>query len=95
MRYHVIRPPRGDNLFVSEAGDSVNRAFVVKHLKTLISLAGKDPANYNTHSLRVGRASDLVLAGESIDTIKRTGRWKSEAYLDYVRFNVFALPPSA
>ena len=94
MRYFVLRPPLGKTLFVNEAGELVTRSFVAKYLKLLVEWAGEDPSSYNTHSLRVGRASDLALAGACTDTIRRTGRWKSEAYLDYVRFNVFALPPS-
>ena len=51
------------------------------------------PANeYNTHSLWVGRATDLALAGTPDHVIRKTGRWSSNAYLNYIRFDVFQLP---
>ena len=92
MQYYSVRPRKGNTIFVDNSGVSVDRAYVAKAIKQLVSKAGEDPVGYNTHSLRVGRASDLAVAGESSETIQRTGRWKSEAYLDYVRFNVFHLP---
>ena len=47
---------------------------------------------YNTHSLRAGRATDLAIVGTPDAIIKETGRWTSNAYVKYVRFNSFVLP---
>ena len=37
-----------------------------------------------THSLRIGGASALLHAGEHIETIKRIGRWVSDAFQRYL-----------
>ena len=46
---------------------------VAKHLKEPVTRLAKDPKLYNTHSLRVGRASDLALAGATPSFIKTQG----------------------
>ena len=55
-------------------------------LKQLIKNIHLNPDNYNTMSLRIGRASDLLKFGFSIETIKRMGRWKSNAVYRYIRY---------
>ena len=65
---------------------------MARHLKDLVAAVGENPEDFNTHSLRVGRATDLALAGTSDAIIRQTGRWKSNAYLAYVRFDLFHLP---
>ena len=55
-------------------------------LKTLISNIGLDADLYNVQSLRIGRASDLVNKfGYSVQDVKFTGRWKSDAVYKYIR----------
>ena len=40
---------------------------------------------YDTHSLRIGRATDLYKQGTSVEGIKELGRWKSNAVYKYLR----------
>ena len=47
---------------------------------------------YNTHSFRIGRATQLAKDNETEATIKSTGGWKSAAYNKYIRPNNSALP---
>ena len=56
-----------------------------KYLKNILILAGFDAKYYGTHSLRAGRSCDLYELGIPIDTIKRIGRWKSNAIFRYLR----------
>ena len=44
-----------------------------------------DASLYDTHSFRIGRASDLLKNNCSIDKIKQLGRWKSNAAFNYLR----------
>ena len=44
-----------------------------------------DPARFSTHSLRIGGASALAAAGVPDYVILDMGRWKSLAFLAYVR----------
>ena len=41
--------------------------------------------HYNTHSFRIGAATSTKQAGISYVQIKSFGRWKSDAYLRYIR----------
>ena len=53
-------------------------------------MCAKDPRNedeeFNTHSLRIGRATDLFLFGTSRH-IKHCGRWESDAVLHFETTN--------
>ena len=42
-------------------------------------------ANFNTHSLRIGAATHAANLGFSDHEIMRLGRWKSSAFLKYIR----------
>ena len=78
-----------DSLFNDILGKTVTRNFVAEKLKLLVLHAGLDPSRYNTHSLRIGRATDLAKAGVPEAIIQQTGRWESDAYK-----HTSASPPS-
>ena len=40
---------------------------------------------YNVHLLRIGRCIDLLNWGVSVETIKKLGRWKSNAVFTYLK----------
>ena len=46
---------------------------------------GLDPTRYRTHSLRIGGASMLAAAGRPDYEIQKLGRWKSLAFLEYIK----------
>ena len=54
-------------------------------LKKMIKRLGMDESLYDTHSLRIGRSSDLIRFGYTIDQVKLAGRWKSNAVYKYIR----------
>ena len=54
-------------------------------IKQVISRLGIDSKFYDTHSFRIGRATDLKKAGHKVESIKEAGRWKSNAVYDYLR----------
>ena len=56
------------------------REIVRKTLKA----AGFESLLYSVHSLRGGCSFDLLQAGLTIETIKRLGRWKSNAVYAYL-----------
>ena len=53
--------------------------------KKLLIRADLDPKLYEIHGTRSGRASDLLKYGVSVKTIKKLGRWKSNAVFTYLR----------
>lgn len=68
-----------------------NLSGFVKLIAKRLGLAG----TFNTHSLRSGAATSLMLAGADALMIKSLGRWASDVYQGYVRTNPsLALPAS-
>ena len=53
--------------------------------KTAIRAERFDKRLYSVHSLRAGRANDLLKLGLSVETIKKLGRWKSNAVFRYLK----------
>ena len=47
--------------------------------------SGFNQGLYNCQSLRIGRASDLLKLALSVETIKKLGRWSSNAVFTYLR----------
>ena len=89
-KYIKIRPKGKQNspAFCRPDGHSISRAQVVNMLSSLLNVAGYTPKHYNTHSFRIGRATDLALQGFSHAQIALQGRWKSNAFLRYIKPNV-------
>ena len=54
-------------------------------LKELIKNLGLNADLYNMHSLRIGRASDLIKYEYTVEEIKLMGRWKSNVVFKYFR----------
>ena len=46
---------------------------------------GRDGSLYGAHSLRIGGATALAFLSADEQAIKDIGRWKSDAYLRYIR----------
>ena len=90
----LLRGAHAGTVFVNPVGKPYTRAMVAKHLKENIGALGRNPIHYNTHSLRIARVTQMALAGVPVEVIKRTGRWKSNAFMKYVRFESFSVPPS-
>lgn len=63
----------------------ISRAEASRHLRLLVSVAGRDPQKYALHSGRIGGATHLASMGASVIQIQRAGRWKSSAFIVYVR----------
>ena len=46
---------------------------------------GRPGSLYGAHCMRIGSATTLAYLGATPETIKAHGRWKSDAYMTYVR----------
>ena len=51
----------------------------------LILSIGLNSEYYGSHSLRIGRSTDLIKYGYSVEAMRRLGRWKSSAVYLYIR----------
>ena len=54
-------------------------------LRNVLNSAGFDSSKYSTHAFHAGRAGDLLKLGVSVETIKKIGRWKSNAVYKYLK----------
>ena len=73
---------------------AVGRAITVDELRdevrALMAAAGRDPARYGAHSLRIGGATAALAAGVPPAVIRVMGRWSSDIYEIYTRMSVEA-----
>ena len=89
-KYANLRGPFrcADNepFFTFAGGVPVKPIHMNRCLKTILGKCGFDPIVYSVHSLRVGRSVDLLKLGLSVETIKKLGRWKSNAVFQYLKY---------
>lgn len=78
-------------IFVFPNGTLVLKAPFVKWLRRQLRILGLDVSLFAGHSLRIGAAVSAARRGLSDDLIKRLGRWKSDAYLLYVKFTPLSI----
>ena len=71
--------------FVFKDKLAVKPAQVTQVLKKMISNLGLDCTYYSMHSFRIGRTSDLIKFGYTVEEVQRLGRWKSNAVYRYIR----------
>jgi hypothetical protein len=66
---------------------------ILNHLRAGALLYGEERLGFaissiGTHSLRSGAATAMFIAGVPTETIQLIGRWKSQAFLRYIRIQV-------
>lgn len=66
-------------------GLPVTRKYFCDLLTMAIKRCGLNPSRYKGHSFRIGAASDAAERGMSDTQIRILGRWKSSAFLRYIR----------
>ena len=87
-KYVSLRPPyfnNSDQFLVFQDSTAVKPNDVRQVLKKILRRLGLNPANYDTHSFRIGRATDQFKQGLEVNTIKKLGRWESNAVYQYLR----------
>jgi len=80
-----VRPTQPGPLFCWADGSPILRSQFVEELNRSLAFCGLDSALYKSHSFRIGAASWAAAQGLSDLQIKRFGRWKSNAFLRYIR----------
>ena len=83
--YIVVRGSRPGPLFVHTDGSAVAREFFTTELQKALQFCKLDPTRYKSHSFRIGAASLAAAKGFSDAQIRQFGRWKSSAFLKYIR----------
>ena len=85
--YLQIRPPyREDDkpFFIFSDRTPVRPHNMRTTLRAVLEQTGLTPQSYDTHSLRLGRAVDLLHYKVQISVIRHLGRWKSNAVFTYL-----------
>ena len=72
-------------LFCWPDGAPIKRQFFVEQLNRALRFCNLDPALYKAHSFRIGAATWAAEKGFSDAQIRQLGRWKSSAFLNYIR----------
>ena len=89
--YGKIRPNVDGQYFVFPAGTPVSRAHLSETLRLCARYANLDHRRFNTHSFRIGRATELHSLGAAENEIMASGRWSSNAFKRYIRPGHFTL----
>ena len=88
LTYNAALPnPDMAPLFIFPNGSLVKKRNFIRWLKGKLIGLGYDPKRYAGHSLRIGGAVSAQRAGIPDHVIRTLGRWKSDAYLLYIKFS--------
>ena len=74
-----------EQFFIFSDGSPVTAVTARAVLKNAIKAIGLNEKLYDLHSLRIGRASQLIELGYSVEDVKTLGRWKSNVVYKYIR----------
>ena len=85
LNYLVIRGDKYGPLFVFKDGRFLTRDRLVREIRIVLEQSGLDASKYCSHSFRIGAATTAAAKGLEDYLIQTLGRWKSLAYLDYVK----------
>ena len=85
VEYLVMRGPGAGPLFRFLDGSPLSRSALVERVRAALTAAGIDPTPFSGHSFRIGAATSAAANGVEDSMIQTLGRWKSDAYLRYVR----------
>jgi hypothetical protein len=85
LSYLVVRGTREGPLFRFKDGRFLTRQRLVDHVREVLQSVGMDQSKYCSHSFRIGAATAAAARGMEDSVIKTLGRWRSLAYLEYIR----------
>ena len=71
--------------FINRRKEPVTKAWFVQQIRQVLHSLGLSSEEYAGHSFRIGAATSAALAGVEDSTIQALGRWKSAAFLQYIR----------
>jgi hypothetical protein len=85
LAYLAVRGGQEGPLFQHDDRRPLTKAAFVDQVRRTLTLAGVEERSYAGHSFRIGAATAAATAGVDDSLIQTLGRWKSSAYLAYIR----------
>ncbi len=85
LAYLTVRGKKPGPLFVFKDGKPLTRQRLVSAVREALRCAGVEADKYAGHSFRIGAATTAASRGLEDSTIQTLGRWRSLAYLEYIR----------
>ena len=85
LEYLSLRGNQPGPLFLNSDNSPVSRTHFADLLSLSLKACGLDSTRYKGHSFRIGAASFAAERGMSDAQIRALGRWKSNAFLKYIR----------
>ena len=90
-QYLKRRGFRPGPLFILQNGRAIERKVFSDHLKRNVTLCSSGQiVNIRPHSFRIGAATHAIEIGYSEDQVRVMGRWRSQAFRNYVRIPVLS-----
>lgn len=83
--YVSLRPMYNGPLFCHLNSSPLSYYQFSSILKQSLNFAGLDASLYNTHSFRIGAATQSYMDGLSNEVLQVRGRWSSKCYRNYIR----------
>ncbi len=87
LNYLTIRGSNPGLLFHFQDLTPLTKSKFTAKFRNILTQAGLDSSLYAGHSFRIGAASTAAANGVEDSLIQTLGRWKSSAYLTYVRIH--------
>ena len=85
VNYLKVRSPAPGPLFTCASGAPLTRRLLVNRLHAALHQDGRAAKDFNGHSFRIGAATTAARCGLEDSLIQTLGRWKSAAYLAYIK----------
>jgi hypothetical protein len=83
--YLSVRGGSPGPLFLCSPTTPVSRNQFNTSLNQSLAYNGLDLSKYKSHSFRIGSATEAAASGHSDSQIRQMGRWKSDAFKNYIR----------
>ena len=94
MSYLINRGTISGYLFAQADRSPISCSHFTKCLNECLKFCGVDTQNITLHSFRIGGVTHAARCGHSDDTVKKRGRWKSNALSRYIRLPFLHVEPS-
>lgn len=94
LAYLALRGPGDGPLFRWQDGSPLTQSKLVVAIRDVLTRANLPSKDFAGHSFRIGAATTAASMGVEDSLIQTLGRWKSSAYLLYVRLEPTSISKS-